>query len=108
MAFAGWGIPTAISLVNVRQALPEVKIIASGGIRNGVDAAKALHLGADLVGQAAGVLQAATVSTQAVIDHFEIMIRQLRIACFCTGSANLAALRQARLVGSYQSAPYRS
>ncbi|KQQ60041.1 isopentenyl pyrophosphate isomerase [Pseudomonas sp. Leaf127] len=108
MAFAGWGIPTAISLVNVRQALPTVALIASGGIRNGVDAAKALHLGADLVGQAAGVLQAATVSTQAVVDHFEIMIRQLRIACFCTGSANLAALRQARLVGSYQSAPYRS
>lgn len=108
MAFADWGIPTAVSLVNVRQALPEVTIVASGGIRNGVDAAKALHLGADLVGQAAGTLQAATVSTEAVIAHFEIMIRQLRIACFCTGSANLAALRQARLVGAYPQALPRS
>lgn len=108
MAFADWGIPTAVSLVNVRQALPEVTIIASGGIRNGVDAAKALRLGADLVGQAAGALHAATVSTEAVIAHFEIMIRQLRIACFCTGSANLAALRQARLVGAYPQALPRS
>ncbi|GAB7529990.1 type 2 isopentenyl-diphosphate Delta-isomerase [Pseudomonas sp. 3A(2025)] len=107
MAFADWGIPTALSVVNVRQALPEVTLVASGGIRNGVDAAKALHLGADLVGQAAGVLQQATISTEAVIAHFEIMIRQLRIACFCTGSGNLATLRQARLVSSYQSALHR-
>jgi isopentenyl-diphosphate delta-isomerase len=98
MAFAQWGIPTATSVVMVRRALPEVTLIASGGIRNGVDAAKALCLGADLVGQAAGVLRDATLSTAAVIEHFEIVIRQLRIACFCTGSANLTALRNARFL----------
>ena len=98
MAFADWGIPTASSLVQVRHALPDVTLIASGGIRDGVDAAKAIRLGADLVGQAAGVLRGATLSTEAVIEHFEIMIRQLRIACFCTGSADLAALRTARLL----------
>ncbi|WP_032627731.1 type 2 isopentenyl-diphosphate Delta-isomerase [Pseudomonas syringae] len=98
MAFAGWGIPTAVSLAMVRAALPATTLIASGGIRNGVDAAKAICLGADLVGQAAGVLRDATLSTAAVIEHFEIVVRQLRIACFCTGSSDLAALRNARFL----------
>lgn len=98
MAFADWGIPTASCVQAVRRALPNVPLIASGGVRDGVDAAKAIRLGADLVGQAASILRDATVSTEAVVEHFEVVIRQLRIACFCTGSANLAALRQARLL----------
>ncbi|VVQ01463.1 Isopentenyl-diphosphate delta-isomerase [Pseudomonas fluorescens] len=98
MAFADWGIPTASAVQAVRRALPDVTLIASGGVRDGVDAAKAIRLGADLVGQAAGVLEVATQSTDAVIAHFEVMLRQLRIACFCTGSRDLAALRQARLL----------
>jgi isopentenyl-diphosphate delta-isomerase len=98
MAFADWGIPTASCVQAVRRALPNVPLIASGGVRDGVDAAKAIRLGADLVGQAASILRDATVSTQAVVEHFDVIIRQLRIACFCTGSANLAALRQARLL----------
>ncbi|SEI21187.1 isopentenyl-diphosphate delta-isomerase [Rhizobium tibeticum] len=100
MAFAEWGIPTPASVQAVRRALPTVKLIASGGIRDGVDVAKAIRLGADIAGQAAGVLDAATVSTEAVVAHFEIVIRQLAVACFCTGSADLAALRQARLLPS--------
>lgn len=100
VAFADWGIPTAVSLASIRHALPDAKLIASGGIRNGVDAAKAIRLGADLVGQAAGVLRNATISTQAVIEHFEVVIRQLRIACFCTGSSDLAQLRKARLIAA--------
>lgn len=106
-AFAGWGIPTATSLQNVRRALPGMPLIASGGIRNGVDAAKAICLGADVIGQAAGVLREATLSTAAVIEHFDIVIRQLRIACFCTGSANLVALRRARLLSATPSLPLR-
>lgn len=97
MAFANWGIPTTEAIVQVRRALPNTPLIASGGVRNGVDAAKAIRLGADLVGQAAAVLQSATESTEAVVAHFDILIRQLRIACFCTGSADLAALRRAPL-----------
>ncbi len=97
LAFADWGIPTARAIAEVRMACPDALIIGSGGVRDGVDAARAIRLGADLVGQAAGVLRAATVSTEAVISHFEIVIRQLRTACFCTGSKNLGALRQAPL-----------
>ncbi|MER9139319.1 type 2 isopentenyl-diphosphate Delta-isomerase [Mesorhizobium sp. M0830] len=100
MAFADWGIATPASVQAVRRAMPAVKLIASGGISDGVDVAKAIRLGADIAGQAAGVLRAATVSTEAVVAHFEILIRQLAVACFCTGSADLVALRQARLLPS--------
>lgn len=92
-AFDGWGIPTPTTILAVRRACPSLPIIGSGGIRHGVDAAKAIRLGADLVGQAAPVLQAAMTSTDAVMAHFALMAEQLRIACFCTGSADLAALR---------------
>ncbi len=97
-AFAAWGVPTARAIVEVRAACPDVLLIGSGGVRDGLDAAKAIRLGADLVGQAAGVLQAATRSTEAVVDHFETVIRQLRVVCFCTNSADLAALRRAPLL----------
>ncbi|HYC74832.1 type 2 isopentenyl-diphosphate Delta-isomerase [Brevundimonas sp.] len=98
-AFADWGIPTARAIAEVRAACPRTMIIGSGGIADGVDAAKAIRLGADMVGQAAGVLKAATVSTEAVVAHFQTVIRQLRTVCFCTGSANLTALRRAPLQG---------
>lgn len=96
-AFAGWGIPTADALLQVREALPHVPIVASGGIRDGVDAAKAIRLGADLVGQAAATLQAAVTSTEAVVAHFDVLIAQLRIACFVTGAETLADLRSVAL-----------
>lgn len=97
-AFAGWGIPTAEAIQAVRRACPQATLIGSGGIRDGIDAAKAIALGADLVGQAAAVLDSALASPQAVVAHFRVLIEQLRIACFCTGSANLAALAQAPLL----------
>ena len=96
-AFADWGIPTARSIAEVRAACPGAVIIGSGGVRDGVEAAKAIRLGADMVGQAAGVLAAATVSTEAVVAHFQTVIRQMRTVCLCTGSANLTALRKVPL-----------
>lgn len=108
LAFADWGIPTTQAISLVRAALPDVPLIASGGVRDGVDAAKAIRLGANIVGQAAGALPGATLSTEAVIEHFQIVIRQLRTACFCTGSANLADLRQARLLPADDASANRS
>ena len=99
-AFADWGIPTAQAVAEARAACPEIPLIASGGVRNGVDAAKAIRLGADLAGQAAGTLKAAVTSTEAVVEHFSQMTDQLRIVCFATGAADLAALRRAPLVTS--------
>jgi isopentenyl-diphosphate delta-isomerase len=98
-AFGDWGIPTARAISDVRAACPKALIIGSGGVADGIDAAKAIRLGADMVGQAAGVLAAATVSTEAVVEHFQTVIRQLKTVCFCTGSANLTALRKAPLQG---------
>lgn len=97
-AFAGWGIPTAQAIAQVRRACPNAPLIASGGIRDGIDAAKAIRLGANFVGQAAAVLDAALVGPQAVMEHFQVLIEQLRIVCFCTGSADLAALARAPLL----------
>jgi isopentenyl-diphosphate delta-isomerase len=96
-AFADWGMPTAQALVDVRRACPEALVIGSGGVRDGLDVAKAIRLGADIVGQATGVLPAAVASTEAVVKHFQQTMRQLRTVCFCTNSANLAALRRAAL-----------
>ena len=96
-AFIDWGQTTAHAISDVRAHCPDAVIVGSGGIRDGLHAAKAIRLGADIVGQAAGVLHAATHSPDAVIEHFNIMIAQLRVACFCTGSSTLAELRHAPL-----------
>ncbi len=96
-AFADWGIPTARAIVEVRRACPGAVVIGSGGIRDGLDAARAIRLGADLVGQAGGLLEAATRGAEAVAEHFGTVIAQLRVACFCTGSRDLSALRAAAI-----------
>lgn len=97
-AFRDWGIPTARALADVRRACPTTYVIASGGIRDGLDAAKAIRLGADLCGLAAPFLEPATRDTAAVRSAVECLTRQLQIVCFATGSANLAALRRAPLL----------
>jgi len=97
-AFAAWGIPSARAIAEARNALPEALIIGSGGVRDGVDVAKAVRLGADVVGMASGVIQAATESTEAVVAHFQTVIRQLRTVCFCTNAANMAALKRVPLL----------
>jgi len=96
--FRDWGIPTLQALEAVRAACPEATIIASGGIRDGVDVAKAIRMGADLAGVAAGVLAAADDGEDALSRRLRVIIAQLRIACFATASADLPALRHARLL----------
>ncbi len=96
-AFADWGIPTADSIQMARRGAPEATIIGSGGIRTGVDAAKAIALGADAVGLAAPLLKPATISAEAVVEHLRQVIEELRTAMFCVGARDLAALRNAPL-----------
>ena len=78
-AFADWGIPTAASLVavrEVRQALQreDVQFFASGGIRSGTDIGKCVALGADLVGLAAPFLKKAVDSAEAVAEEMDLLI----------------------------------
>ena len=96
-AFAGWGIPTALALTEAAAAVPDLTLFASGGIRSGVDAAKAIRLGAALVGLAAPVLGGATASPAAVREHMQALIEELRIAAFCAGAGDLSQLRRATL-----------
>jgi isopentenyl-diphosphate delta-isomerase len=96
-AFIDWGIPTAHAIIDVRQALPDIPLIASGGLRSGIDVAKCLALGADLGGMAGPLLKAATISTEAVIAHIDQIVAQIQVSMFATGSADIPALRSARL-----------
>ena len=96
--YRDWGIPTATALRQVRAALPDLPLIGSGGIRHGLDAAKALRLGADMVGQAGPLLRAAIDGIEPLMAHFALLEQGLRLACFATGSPHLAALRGARLL----------
>ncbi len=96
--YRDWGIPTATALREVSAALPNLPLIGSGGIRHGLDAAKALRLGAHVVGQAGPLLRAAIDGIEPLMAHFSLLEQGLRLACFATGSGNLAELRRARLL----------
>lgn len=96
--FVDWGIPTAESLVQIHRILPDLSLIASGGLRSGVDVAKCLALGAKMAGLAGPFLKAASHSTQAVVEVIEDLTTTLRIAMFAAGCADLGRLAAAPLI----------
>jgi isopentenyl-diphosphate delta-isomerase len=95
LAFSEWGIPTAEALRQVHEALPEMPLIASGGIRSGLESAKALALGADLTGFAHAVLAVAQDGEEPVRSLLEGFAWQLRVAMFCVGAPDLPTLKTA-------------
>jgi isopentenyl-diphosphate delta-isomerase len=94
-AFGDWGTPSAIAVAELRAAFPSVPLIASGGLRTGVDLARALAVGADLGGLALPFLTAAESSREAVDHLIEDLVGGLRIAAFATGSRSPRRLRDA-------------
>lgn len=94
--YRNWGISTPISLVEASVA--KLPLIATGGVRSGLDIARALALGATLVGLAFPFLRAATESAEAVYEVVERLVLELQVAMQLSGCANIAALRQADVV----------
>lgn len=91
--FADWGVPTAECITGIRSIAPEVPLIASGGLRHGVDVAKAIALGADIAGLAMPFLQAATSSEATLYDLAKVLIAEISTVLFCTGNATLEQLQ---------------
>ncbi|NEO92570.1 MAG: type 2 isopentenyl-diphosphate Delta-isomerase [Moorea sp. SIO3G5] len=92
--FGDWGLPTAECITSIRAIAPEIPLIASGGLRNGLDVAKAIALGADIAGLALPFLQAAAESVDAVDALVQLLMAEITTALFCTGNATLSDLKQ--------------
>jgi len=96
-AFRGWGIPTAEALVDILSGYPEATLIASGGIKDGIDIAKCIALGASIGGMAHGFLTAAADSAEKLHEKIEGISRQFRTVMFATGSKNIKDLRNQKI-----------
>jgi isopentenyl-diphosphate Delta-isomerase len=91
--FADWGLPTAECITSIHTVAPQIPLIASGGLRNGLEIAKAIALGADIAGLAMPFLQAAAESEAAIHNLVEVLVAEIATVLFCTGNTNLGQLR---------------
>ncbi len=96
-AFREWGIPTAAAVLNVRAVAPQIPLIASGGVRTGIDIAKSLALGADVASMATPLLRAVMESPAALVELLQVLKRQVQVAMFAVGARDVASLRHAEL-----------
>lgn len=101
--FADWGVPSPDSILQLaeirrRDQIDDMTLIGSGGVRTGIDVAKAIAFGADLAGLAQPFLEAAMESADRVAEKIERTVRELRITMFCVGARTLDELRAVRLV----------
>ena len=96
-SFVGWGIPTADSILNVKKAVPNMPIFASGGLKDGLDIAKCLALGASLGGMAGHFLKAAAISTENVVSAMKLTHRQIQVTMFATGVNDIRTLKEVEL-----------
>jgi isopentenyl-diphosphate delta-isomerase len=92
--FANWGLSTADCITRVRAIAPNIPLIASGGLRDGIDVAKAIALGADIAGLAMPFLQAAAISESALEELVQALTAEITTVLFCTGNKNLYQLKQ--------------
>jgi isopentenyl-diphosphate delta-isomerase len=98
--FANWGIPTAECITSIRSRFPQLPLIASGGLRNGLDVAKAIALGSDIAGLAMPFLQSADISITALEELTEVLMAEITTVLFCTGNRNLHELKQSNCLQS--------
>jgi isopentenyl-diphosphate delta-isomerase len=103
-AFLDWGIPTAESILQVRRAHPEIPILASGGLRTGLDIAKCLALGATLGGMAGPFLKAAVKSVEETIQTIQEVSREIRVTMFAAGAKSIPEL-SGKIINSSKNQP---
>jgi isopentenyl-diphosphate delta-isomerase len=96
--FVGWGIPTSDSILNVKKTVPDMTILASGGLKDGLDIAKCIALGATLGGMAGQFLKAAAVSTEKAIEMMKLTKKQIEVTMFAAGVEILEGLKSGKLV----------
>ncbi|ACP36209.1 isopentenyl-diphosphate delta-isomerase, type 2 [Sulfolobus islandicus Y.G.57.14] len=96
--FLDWGVPTAASIMEVRYSVPDSFLVGSGGIRSGLDAAKAIALGADIAGMALPVLKSAIEGKESLEQFFRKIIFELKAAMMLTGSKDVNALKKTSIV----------
>ena len=95
--FWDWGIPTAVSLIEVRNSV-KIPIIASGGIRNGLEIAKCIALGANMCGMAFPFLRHASKSFESLCEFANKTLIELKSTMFLVGSKNIAELAKSRFI----------
>lgn len=96
LLYRDWGIPTPISIVEASTA--HLPLIATGGVRSGLDIARAITLGASIVGMAFPFLKAASESYESVCELLETVIAQLKVAMQLTGAASIKQLQEVDVV----------
>jgi len=94
--FWDWGLPSPYCVLTLKSL--ELPIIGSGGLRSGLDLARAIALGADMGGFARALLKYAAKSWQELLSKVQELIEELKIAMFLTGSTTVAELKQASYV----------
>jgi isopentenyl-diphosphate delta-isomerase len=95
---ASWGIPTAESLITCKKELPDLPLVCSGGMRTGLEMAKALALGAHMVAMAMPFLHAAQDGVDSVVATIEQIREELKTVMFVTGSDSIKALREQAVI----------
>ena len=98
--FSNWGIPTSDSIIQVRSVSQGIPLIASGGIRTGLDIAKSIALGADVAGLASPLLKAASISVERTLETIRRINQELRITMFAAGVPAIINLKTTPLVKS--------
>jgi isopentenyl-diphosphate delta-isomerase len=96
--FWDWGIPTASSLLEVKKAVKKIPLIASGGLRNGLEVAKCMALGASMCAMAYPFLLRAAESTESLFKFADILLAELKSTMFLIGAKDIETLKSSRYI----------